>query len=214
MTAINDHNITEMKQALRRAVLARRDGLDPRFCYEASLAAAEKGNAAIAITARSLGAMGPADLPGGAGLIIAGYWPIRSEIDPRPLLSLLRERGARLCLPVVLDHITIAFREFVADTQLVPTGFGTMGPDVDAPLVDPDIMLMPLAGFDPRGHRLGYGAGHYDRALARFAERGVAPLLIGMAYDCQQVDFVPNEPHDIALTQILTESGLRFLNRA
>lgn len=184
------------KQALRRAVLARRDALDPRYQYEASLAAAKHGEEALVIP---------------KGTLVAGYWPIRSEIDPRPLLSILRGKGARLCLPVVLDKETIAFREFLPDAQLVQTGFGTMGPDARAPLVDPVIMLMPLAGFDRRGHRLGYGAGHYDRALARFAERDLQPLLIGMAYDCQEVERVPDEPHDIALNQILTESGLRSL---
>ncbi len=59
--------------------------------------------------------------------MIAGYWPIRSEIDPRPLLSAFRAKGARLCLPVVLDAETIVFREFLPDAELVPTGFGTMG---------------------------------------------------------------------------------------
>jgi 5-formyltetrahydrofolate cyclo-ligase len=125
----------------------------------------------------------------------------------------MRDKGARLCLPVVLDKETIAFREFLPDAELVQTGFGTMGPDKTAPLVDPAILFMPLAGFDKRGHRLGYGAGHYDRALARFAGRGLEPLLIGMAFDCQEVPYVPNEPHDIALHQILTETGLHLFDQ-
>lgn len=191
-----EHN--QDKQALRRQVLAKRDALDPRYHYEASLAAAKKAEAAILIP---------------AGTMVAGYWPIRSEIDPRPLLSFLRDNGARLCLPVVLDRDTIAFREYLPDAELVQTGFGTMGPDEHAPLVDPAIMLMPLAAFDRRGHRLGYGAGHYDRALARFAARGLEPLLVGMAFDCQEVEHVPNEPHDIALHQILTETGLRIFDQ-
>ncbi|GLU28660.1 5-formyltetrahydrofolate cyclo-ligase [Brucella sp. NBRC 12950] len=186
------------KQALRREVLSRRDALDPRFRFEASLAAAKKAETAILIPKETM---------------VAGYWPIRSEIDPRPLLSAMRDKGARLCLPVVLDKETIAFREFLPDAELVQTGFGTMGPDKTAPLVDPAILFMPLAGFDKRGHRLGYGAGHYDRALARFAERGLEPLLIGMAFDCQEVPYVPNEPHDIALHQILTETGLHLFDQ-
>ncbi|MBC2886942.1 5-formyltetrahydrofolate cyclo-ligase [Ochrobactrum sp. CM-21-5] len=189
----------QQKQALRRKVLSVRDALDPRYHYEASLMAAKMGEAAM-------------DVPKDA--MVAGYWPIRSEIDPRPLLSAFRAKGARLCLPVVLDKETIAFREFLPNAELVQTGFGTMGPNERAALADPAIMLMPLAGFDRRGHRLGYGAGHYDRALARFAERGLQPLLIGMAFDCQEVDHVPDEPHDIALDQILTESGLRSLKTA
>lgn len=186
------------KQALRREVLSRRDALDPRFRFEASLAAAKKAETAILIPKETM---------------VAGYWPIRSEIDPRPLLSAMRDKGARLCLPVVLDKETIAFREFLPDAELVQTGFGTMGPDKTAPLVDPAILFMPLAGFDKRGHRLGYGAGHYDRALARFAGRGLEPLLIGMAFDCQEVPYVPNEPHDIALHQILTETGLHLFDQ-
>ncbi len=186
------------KQALRREVLSRRDALDPRFRFEASLAAAKNAETAILIPKETM---------------VAGYWPIRSEIDPRPLLSAMRDKGARLCLPVVLDKETIAFREFLPDAELVQTGFGTMGPDKTAPLVDPAILFMPLAGFDKRGHRLGYGAGHYDRALARFAGRGLEPLLIGMAFDCQEVPHVPNEPHDIALHQILTETGLHLFDQ-
>lgn len=186
------------KQQLRRTVLSRRDALDPRFRYEASLSAAKKAEASLHIP---------------KGAMIAGYWPIRSEIDPRPLLSFMRDKGVRLCLPVVLDKETIAFREFLPDAELVQTGFGTMGPDKNAPLVDPAILLMPLAGFDKRGHRLGYGAGHYDRALSRFRGRGLEPLLIGMAFDCQEVPHVPNEPHDIALHQILTETGLRSFDQ-
>ena len=193
MTATNGDRTTEKLDARRSALIAR-DALDPRFRYQASLAAARHGEEAIPVS---------------PGTMVAGYWPIRSEIDPLPLLSAFRAKGARLCLPVVLDRETIAFREYLPDAQLVQTGFGTMGPDEHAPLADPAVMLMPLAGFDRRGHRLGYCAGHYDRALARFAARGLRPLLIGMAFDCQELDHVPDEPHDIALDRILTETGLR-----
>ncbi len=193
MTATNGDRTTEKLDARRSALIAR-DALDPRFRYQTSLAAARHGEEAIPVS---------------PGTMVAGYWPIRSEIDPLPLLSAFRAKGARLCLPVVLDRETIAFREYLPDAQLVQTGFGTMGPDEHAPLADPAVMLMPLAGFDRRGHRLGYGAGHYDRALARFAARGLRPLLIGMAFDCQELDHVPDEPHDIALDRILTETGLR-----
>ncbi len=193
MTATNGDRTTEKLDARRSALIAR-DALDPRFRYQASLAAARHGEEAIPVS---------------PGTMVAGYWPIRSEIDPLPLLSAFRAKGARLCLPVVLDRETIAFREYLPDAQLVQTGFGTMGPDEHAPLADPAVMLMPLAGFDRRGHRLGYGAGHYDRALARFAARGLRPPLIGMAFDCQELDHVPDEPHDIALDRILTETGLR-----
>ena len=63
--------------------------------------------------------------------------------------------------------------------------------------------------FDRQGHRIGYGAGHYDRAVARLREKGRDPVLIGVAFDCQEVGSVPAEPHDVPLHAILTESGLR-----
>ena len=76
-------------------------------------------------------------------------------------------------------------------------------------MLDPDIMLVPLAAFDARGHRIGYGAGHYDRAIARLVEAGSPPRLVGIAFDCQQVPLVPDEWHDVIIPEILTESGLR-----
>jgi 5-formyltetrahydrofolate cyclo-ligase len=75
-------------------------------------------------------------------------------------------------------------------------------------------MLMPLAAFDQRGHRLGYGAGYYDRAIARMHERGLKPRLIGTAFECQKVERVPEENHDVALDEILTELGLRHFRKA
>lgn len=184
----------ERKQLLRQTALKQRDHLSPRYRFDAAISLAKEGASSLNIAKDQ---------------IVAGYWPIRSEMDPCPLLSWLRKQEINLCLPVVLDSTTIAFRDFKEDSPLVQTGFGTMGPDENAKLVDPDIILLPLAAFDKTGHRLGYGAGHYDRALARFAERNIYPELIGLAYDCQEVEEVPNEPHDIALNKILTESGLR-----
>ena len=92
----------------------------------------------------------------------------------RPLLFALREQGARLCLPAILDKTTIVFRELVRGAPLVDMGFGTLGPGADAEVLDPTLMLVPLAAFDGRGHRIGYGAGHYDRAIARLTDAGRA----------------------------------------
>ena len=97
--------------------------------------------------------------------IISGFFPIRSEINPCSLMDQLRQGGARLCVPVVLDKITIIFRELAEDTKLVDVGFGTKGPSPTARILDPEILLMPLSVFDKKGGRIGYGAGHYDRRL-------------------------------------------------
>ena len=127
----------------------------------------------------------------------------------RPLMFALRENGARLCLPAILDKTTIVFRELVRGAALVDMGFGTAGPGEEAETLDPEIMLVPLAAFDSRGHRIGYGAGYYDRAIERLTRNGHAPRLIGIAFDCQEVPEVPDEPHDVVIPEILTESGLR-----
>jgi 5-formyltetrahydrofolate cyclo-ligase len=184
----------ELKRELRRAALARRDALDPFWRVEASLEMAE--------TAKRLIGVEP-------GTIVSGFWPMRSEVDVRPLMFALRENGARLCLPAILDKTTIVFRELVRGAALVDMGFGTAGPGEEAETLDPSIMLVPLAAFDARGHRIGYGAGYYDRAIARLTEAGHAPRLIGIAFECQEVPVVPDEPHDVIIPEILTESGLR-----
>lgn len=142
------------------------------------------------------------------GTIISGFLPIRSEADIRPLMGRLQQRGARICLPVILDRETIVFRELVPEAPLVNTGFGTTGPGPDAAILDPAILLVPLSAFDRTGHRIGYGAGHYDRAIDRLLKKGLDPELIGIAFDIQEVASVPAEPHDVGLDAILTESGL------
>lgn len=184
-----------LKKELREQALGRRDALDPAWRAQAAQT--------LAGWADKL-----APLPGAA---VAGFWPMRSEMDVRPLMEALAERGARLCLPAILDKTTIVFRAFMRDAQLVDMGFGTQGPDAEAAVLDPDLMLVPLAAFDGRGHRIGYGAGYYDRAIARLAEQGRKPRLIGIAFDCQEVERVPDEDHDMAIAEILTESGLRRL---
>jgi 5-formyltetrahydrofolate cyclo-ligase len=170
---------------------------------------------AIATETRIEMSMAMADHAGEAvafdpGTIISGFLPIRSEADTRPLMARFQARGARLCVPAILDRQVIVFRELVRDAPLVSTGFGTAGPGENAAVLDPEIMLVPLSAFDVRGHRIGYGAGHYDRAIDRLRQKGLAPKLIGIAFDCQEVAHVPAEPHDISLDAILTESGLRF----
>lgn len=185
--------LRDQKKALRATALARRDALDPEWRIEASL-----------------GMAGAADAIGvEPGTVVSGFWPMRSEVDVRPLMAALAERGARLCLPAILDKTTIVFRELLRGGTLVDMGFGTAGPGEEAAVLDPAIMLVPLAAFDARGHRIGYGAGYYDRAIAALLHKGEGPRLIGIAFDCQEVPLTPDEPHDIPLGAILTESGLR-----
>ena len=186
----------QIKKVLRMEALARRDALDPAWRIVASLGMADLAADRIEIE---------------RGSAVSGFWPMRSEVDVRPLMFALAEKGARLCLPAIIDRTTIVFRELVRGAELVDTGFGTSGPAADAEILEPDLMLVPLAAFDARGHRIGYGAGYYDRAIERLHNLGRNPRLIGIAFDCQEVGLVPDEPHDIVIPEILTESGLRRL---
>ncbi|WP_150522628.1 5-formyltetrahydrofolate cyclo-ligase [Roseibium sediminis] len=179
------------KAALRKEALSRRGAISPIDRIEASLS--------LVTQAELL------NLPLGA--VVAGYWPIRDELDPRPLLHRLRELGHRLCLPVVAKP-HLLFREFGTETDFEPAGFGTMAPGPQAPEIRPDVLLMPLSAFDGAGNRIGYGKGHYDTAIA--ALEGTGPLaLIGLAFDVQAVEEVPAEAHDKPMDGILTESGFR-----
>ncbi|MFK4825320.1 5-formyltetrahydrofolate cyclo-ligase [Paenochrobactrum sp. BZR 588] len=187
-------SLTE-KQVLRNLSLAKRDALTPDFREKAAQKISENY---------------AADLNIKSGQVISGFWPIRSEIDPRPLLKNLRQQGALICLPVILDKSNICFRLWQEEQALVPCGFGTMAPDENAPTIRPDMMLMPLAGFDKHGHRIGYGAGYYDRYIANLHKSDHFPQLIGLAFACQELESVPDEPHDVPLEKIVTENGLRF----
>jgi 5-formyltetrahydrofolate cyclo-ligase len=137
--------------------------------------------------------------------VVSAYWPIRSEVDPGGLLARLRHAGIVVALPIILDRRELQFREWRADADLVPAGFGTSEPPADAAVVEPDVVLMPLAGFDRQRHRLGYGKGHYDKAIARLRAGGFAPQLIGLAFSVQEVPAIPFETHDIRLDAIVTE---------
>lgn len=183
------------KDAIRRAALAARDAVPETRRIEAALALAGHVDA--------LGA-----IPGGT---VAAYWPIRSEIDPRPLLFALHEHGCRMALPIVAGD-TMVFRELTRTSGLAPAGHGTMAPAPGAPELMPDLILMPLAAFDARGVRLGYGRGHYDRAVAALRAAGYAPRLVGLALAAQEVDAIPAEPHDAAMDAVLLATGLRTIS--
>lgn len=189
--------LRERKALLRAERLALRDALSPDVRAAGAAAMLDHVSAPAFREAFEID-----------GALVSGFWPIRSEPDIRPLMEELRRQGAGLCLPVVLDRETIVFRDYPVGAPIVKTGFGTAGPGETAPVVDPDVMLVPLSAFDRGGHRIGYGAGHYDRAIARLDALGTRPRLIGIAFACQEVASVPFEPHDIPLDAILTEEGL------
>jgi 5-formyltetrahydrofolate cyclo-ligase len=142
-----------------------------------------------------------------ADSIVAGYSPIRCEFDPLPLMQRLAEaHGARLALPVIVARDQpLLFRQWHPSDTLVSGSMGILEPPPGAPELLPDILLVPLAAFDRAGHRIGYGAGHYDRTFAKL--RAIKPFVaIGLAFDTQEIAEVPAGPHDVALDYVLTET--------
>ncbi len=142
-----------------------------------------------------------------SGTIIAGYWPIGGEIDPRPLLRALAQGGCMLALPVVTGpDRALDFRLWDQSIPLEDGPHRTRQPSASAPLIRPDVVLVPLLAFDRSGNRLGQGGGYYDRTLA--ALRADGPVLaIGAAHTFQEVDAVPADRHDQRLDRIITEKG-------
>lgn len=147
------------------------------------------------------------------GGIVAGYWPIASEIDPRPALAALAEQGRRIALPVtVAQGQPLEFRLWTPGAPTdeshygahIPRPGGASGRDEDGRVVVPDLMLKPLLAFTADGQRLGYGGGYYDRTAA--ALPNVATL--GVAYSGQQVDYLPVGPFDRPVGGVVTELGL------
>lgn len=174
------------KQAMRQRALAAREAWDPVAAGEALTRHVLRGGK-----------------PPQPGSVVSGFWPIGREIDIRPLLLALHERGHPIVLPVTPKRGNpLSFRLWRPGDVLQPERFGTFRP-VGDPAV-PDFLLVPLLAFDRRGHRLGYGAGFYDRTLAALPGR----YALGVAYAAQEVPEVPAGPSDVALDAVATDSGV------
>jgi 5-formyltetrahydrofolate cyclo-ligase len=141
------------------------------------------------------------------GAIVSGFSAIRDEIDPAALLARLRAEGYRLCLPVMQGKgLPLLFRAWSPGDAMGKVQWGIAEPLPDEPVLEPDVVLVPLLAFDAVGHRLGYGGGFYDRTLARL--RTIKPVVaVGVAYDELKVDAVPHRSYDQPLDWVLTPSG-------
>jgi 5-formyltetrahydrofolate cyclo-ligase len=191
MTLVQD------KETLRSAMLAWRGALG-----EADRRAAAEGLRAIYLREQLFE----------APVIVAGFWPIKEEIDIRPLLIELHNQGCQLALPVVQGKgLPLLFRAWRPGDPLEAGVFGTLQPQSKREAIEPDALLVPLLACDAEGWRLGYGGGFYDRTL--FALKSGATFkdvrAIGIAYAGQERASLPKEAHDMALDGILTEQGLR-----
>lgn len=144
---------------------------------------------------------------------VSGYWAIGDEIDARESLRALAELGIVVALPVMGGgEGPLTFRRWVPGARLKHRMWGIQEPLADAPVVRPEVLLVPLLAFDARGGRLGYGGGYYDRTIAGLRADGGPPILAcGLAFADQEVGEVPCEPYDMRLDAVITENGLRML---
>ena len=180
------------KANLRRAVRARRGALQAEEIEWFAKSIAEHGAGAVPATSTT---------------IVAAYWPLPGEADPRPLAqSLCQRHGVGLALPVV-DGEEITFREWRDDGDLPQAWFGSLGPTPAAAEVVASFVLTPLVGFYASGARLGQGGGFYDRKFAELQGRADL-LVVGIASSCQELPVVPTEAHDRRLDLVITELGV------
>jgi 5-formyltetrahydrofolate cyclo-ligase len=181
--------VSIQKAELRTTAQTRRDALPA----DARKAAAE------AIAARNF----PLNIT--PGTIVSGFMPLKSEINPLPLMQKLAESGARLALPAVAGRgKPLIMRAWEFGAPLDRGQWGIREPKPDAAEVEPDILLVPLLAFDRAGYRLGYGAGYYDMTIHRL--RALQPVTaVGIAFAAQEVPKIPTTPRDERLDLVLTE---------
>ena len=152
-------------------------------------------------------------LVGRPDVVIGAYWPIKGEFDPLPALHRWKEDGElldqpqprRIGLPVVDKvHKTMTFHAWYPGCPMEEDAYGIPKPK-GTEAFHPELLLVPCVGFGPRGTRLGYGGGFYDRTLAAITPR---PATAGLGYAHGYLPWLAPEPHDVPLDALLTEDGV------
>jgi 5-formyltetrahydrofolate cyclo-ligase len=183
-------NLIDDKRTLRCAMLAWRSGLE-----EAERRAAADGLLATLRRER------PIDTP----VVVSGFWPIKEEIDIRPLMIELSNEGCQLALPVVQGKgKPLIFRAWRPGDPLEAGVFGTLQPSAKREVMEPDALIVPLLACDEEGWRLGYGGGFYDRTLAGLRAKKTITA-VGVGFNDQLVPQVPHGPSDQRLDWLLTD---------
>ncbi|MFQ5346930.1 MAG: 5-formyltetrahydrofolate cyclo-ligase [Rhodothalassiaceae bacterium] len=140
--------------------------------------------------------------------VVGAYRALADEIDPAPIVAALRKAGVTIALPAVeRRHAPLVFRHHREGDPLRRSAFGIAEPVEGAPVLRPDMLLVPLLAFDREGFRLGFGAGYYDRTIAALRAAGDL-FTVGLAFAAQEVTALPHEPHDMTLDLVATETGL------
>jgi 5-formyltetrahydrofolate cyclo-ligase len=182
----------QQKAELRAAAQVRREALPVE----------ERLIAAATIAARTF----PVVVPRGA--VVSGFMPLKSEINPLPLMQKLSDAGARLALPAIAGRgKPLIMRAWQFGAPFDRGQWGIREPKPDAPEVDPDILLVPILAFDRHGFRLGYGAGYYDMTIAWLRGKKLITA-VGIAFAAQEVPKIPVTPRDERLDLVLTEREL------
>ena len=142
---------------------------------------------------------------------IAAYWPVRGEMDVRPVMEQARRYGKQVYLPVIVEDDLLKFAAYEPDMKTRRNRYGIQEPDVAADaLVSPrelDLAIVPLVVFDSYGNRLGMGGGFYDRTFAFLNDEAgaVKPSLVGAAHEFQHTSEIPRQPWDVPTRLVVTE---------
>lgn len=181
------------RRRLRRTLLERRLALPADAC---------------ALASRRICALLQGEFPQFASMRVGFCWPFNNEPDLRPLLESWRSEdreGFAALLPVVIgERRALAFRAWSPETPMVADRYGIPTPAA-GDFVVPQVLLLPVNGFDAMGYRIGYGGGHFDCTLALLCPR---PFAVGVGYELSRLDSIVPEPHDQPLDVIITEAGV------
>ena len=189
-------DLVDKKSALRTAAAARRDAMPAEL----------RKAAADAIAARVF------PVPIKPGIVVSGFMPLKTEINPLPLMKTLADAGATLALPKIARRgQPLIMRAWPWGAPLDTGQWGIREPKADSPEVEPDILLVPLLAFDRSGQRIGYGAGYYDMTIGRLRSRK-SITAVGIAFAMQEVPEVPATEHDARLDLVLTEREVIEIN--
>jgi 5-formyltetrahydrofolate cyclo-ligase len=185
------------KEALRRAAL------EARKAYVRTLSDASRAKFEQKLAERLTSIWAEAT-------VVGGYAPLGSEISPLAAMEEARAVGAIVAFPA-FDNPAKPFR-FRAGDPLAPGPFGMMQPKKSAPMVEPDVILVPVIAIDGHGTRLGRGKGHYDRALVRLKKSGAR--LIGVGWPLQLLnETIPTDEWDVPLDAFASPDGLELFDR-
>jgi len=190
--SVSAASISDQKTELRNATLAKRDAMPADL--------RQRGGEIIAAR--------PFPVAIAPGTIVSGFMPLKSEINPLPLMKALAAAGAKLALPAIAGRgKPLTMRAYAFGDEFARGQWGIREPKPEAPEVFADVLLVPLACFDRAGQRIGYGAGYYDMTIRRLRDMKKV-VAVGIAFAGQEIAKVPATDRDERLDLVLTETDV------